>query len=138
VSAADARTGFSVERDAASAEYLDAAAEGRLLIRRCPVCGAFYGPDRRRCRDSDELEWVPAAGTGTLVSWAADPIVIAPELASPDGTKSVFGYVELDEGPWIQAAIVDSAPDDLANGAAMTVQFIRPGGGEAIPAFALS
>ncbi|MET0920858.1 MAG: OB-fold domain-containing protein [Acidimicrobiia bacterium] len=138
MTATDASSGFSIQRDGASAEYFDAAAEGSLLIRRCPVCGDLYPPEQRRCRDSDALESVPAAGTGKLVTWAADPLVVAPELTAPDGQRSVFGIVELDEGPWLQAPILGCSPDDLAADARMTVCFVRPGGGEAIAAFTLA
>jgi uncharacterized OB-fold protein len=127
---------FSVIRDERSAPFFDATAEGRLLIRHCPVCGTAYPPQARRCSDSDELEWMVATGEGTLVTWAVDhaPPLDA-TLGSPDGVTSAFGIVELTEGPWMQVPIIDPAPASLSEGTAMRVQFIRPGGGEAIPAF---
>ena len=127
---------FTVIRDERSAPFFDAAAEGRLMIRRCPVCGTAYPPQARRCSDSDELEWMVSTGESTLVTWAVDhdPPLDA-TLASPDGVTSVFGIIELTEGPWMQVPIIDPAPGSLSEGMAMRVQFIRPGGGEAIPAF---
>jgi hypothetical protein len=129
-------SGFAIERDDASAPFFDAAAEGTLLIRRCPVCGTAYPPNRTRCADSDELEWVAAGGSAVLVSWAIDHAApLDPALASPAASTSTYGLVELDEGPWLQVPIVGVAPDDLAEGIAMRVQFVRPGDGEAMPAF---
>jgi uncharacterized OB-fold protein len=128
--------GFRVERDDASAVFFNAAADGVLLIRRCPVCGTRYPPQQLRCADSDELEWTPSAGTGVLVSWAVDhapPLDAA--LASPDGVTSVFGLVELDEGPWVQVPLVATEPTLLREGMALQVTFIRPGEGEPVPAF---
>jgi uncharacterized OB-fold protein len=129
-------SGYSVERDAASGPFFDATGQGRLLIRRCPVCGTAYPPHQRRCHDSDQLDWVAASGNGVLVTWAVDhaPPLDA-VLASPDGVTSTFGLVELDEGPWWQVPIVGVDPASLHEGIAMTVTFVRPGEGEALAAF---
>ena len=130
-------SGFRIERDERSAEFYDATGADRLLIRRCPVCGTLHPPQVAHCVDSDTLEWQEADGTGTLIAWAVDHSApLDPALAAPDGATAVFGFVELTEGPWMQVPIVDADPASLAVGAAMTVRFIRPGGGEAIPAFA--
>jgi uncharacterized OB-fold protein len=129
-------TGFRVERDDASAAFFDAAATGVLLLRRCPVCGETFTSSRPRCAHTDDLEWVPAAGTGALVTWAVDHAPpLDPVLAAPDGLTSVFGIVELDEGPWIQVAIVGTDPAGLREGTPMRVEFVRPGEGETIPVF---
>jgi uncharacterized OB-fold protein len=128
--------GFSVTRDEASAPFYDGTASDRLLIRRCPQCGTFHPPQARRCVDSDELEWAQALGTGVLISWAVDhgPPLDA-VLAAADGRTSAYGIVELDEGPWMQVPLVGVDPDSLSEGMAMRVTFVRPGDGEAIPAF---
>ena len=131
-------TGFTIERDEASAPFFDAAAQGTLLIRRCPTCGTLHPPQQRRCADSEVLEWVPASGSALLVSWAVDHVPpLDPVLASSAGAVSVFGWVELDERPWMQVAIVDSDPAALHEGAGLHVRFVRPGDGETIPVFAL-
>jgi uncharacterized OB-fold protein len=127
-------SGFRIERDDASAAFFDAAARGVLLLRRCPGCGAVYAPNRQRCRDRDDLEWAEASGEGVLVTWAVDhQDPLDPSLAGPDGHTSVFGFVELAEGPWLQVPIVDTDPVELRAGLPMVVRFLRPGGGEAIP-----
>jgi hypothetical protein len=127
---------FRVIRDEPSAPFFDATAEGRLLIRRCPVCATAYPPQARCCRDSDELEWMVATGQGTLVTWAVDHFrPLDATLGSPDGLTSVVGIVELTEGPWMQVPIIDPTPASLTEGMAMRAHFVRPGGGEAIPAF---
>ena len=129
-------TGFSVERDEASAAFFGAAGRGVLLLRHCRGCGAYLQPQARRCQDSGALEWAEASGRATLVSWAVDyALPLCDELAGPDGGSSAFGIVELDEGPWLQVAIVGADPSELTEGRRMRVLFVRPGGGEAVPAF---
>lgn len=128
---------FAIERDERSAPFFDAAAEGHLLIRRCASCGLAYAPHVARCRDGEDLTWEQTSGEGALVTWAVEhtPPLDA-VLASPDGTAVVFGFVELTEGPWLQVPIVDADPATLHAGIAMRVRFVRPGDGEAMPAFA--
>jgi uncharacterized OB-fold protein len=129
-------TGFRAVRDEASAVFYDAAAAGTLLIRRCPTCGTRYPPQQRRCHDSETLEWVEASGVAAVVSWAVDHVPPPdPVFAAVDGTSLIFGWVELDEGPWMQVAIVDADPATLHEGTSLRVRFVRPGGGEAIPIF---
>jgi uncharacterized protein len=128
---------FRVERDELSTPFFEATERGRLLIRRCPNCARAYRPQVEGCGDSDSLGWEAAKGVGILVSWAVDHSTpLDHTLTSPDGSKVTFGIVELDEGPWLQVPIVGCDPSSLEEGMEMHVRFIRPGGGEAIPAFA--
>lgn len=125
-----------LQRDAESAPFFDATAEGRLLIRRDRSTGALVAPTEQSGPDgSADLEWVRAAGTGTIASWAA--IHGKPDA---DGRTSpvVVAIVELTEGPWLRAQIVRAAPEDVRTGMAVTAEFERPEGGEAIPVFALA
>jgi len=129
-------TSFSIERDDATAAFFDAAREGRLLIRRCVVCRRLHPPQQERCADSDELEWVDAAGTGTLVTWSVDHgAPPAPELLDAAGEGAVIGIVELAEGPWLNAALPGVDPSDLSVGMPVHVEFVALGGGEPVPVF---
>ena len=129
-------TDFAIARDDASAEFFDAAAEGTLLVRRCPTCSQVYAPHHHGCGDGSELEWVPAAGTASLVTWAVEHSPpLDPLLATPDGSSTILGVVELDEGPWMHVPIVGVDPSSLRAGTPMAVSFVTPGGGEAVPAF---
>ncbi|MET7327477.1 OB-fold domain-containing protein [Nonomuraea sp. NPDC005650] len=118
-----------VHRDAATAEFFDGTARGELLIRRCAACGAHSAPQARTCPQcaSPELSWTAAAGTGLVVSWS----VVHGKGAPP----FVVGIVELDEEPWIQAQIVEIAPEHVYGGLRVRVAFEHPEGGEAIPVF---
>lgn len=129
-------TDFHIERDDPSAPFFDAAREGRLLIRRCPACGRLFVPHQDHCPDGDELEWVAAEGTATLVTWTVDHGAgVSPELTSATGAGEVSGIVELTEGPWLHTAVPGVDPAALEAGLAMRVEFVTLGGGEPVPTF---
>jgi len=124
----------AISRDEASAPFFDAAAGGQLLIRRCADCGHWTVPYTRmgqvldRCPNctSARLEWAPASGDATLVTWTV--------VHTREGPLRPVGVVELAEGPWLTAP-VDADPASLAAGMALEVGFERPGGGEPVPLF---
>jgi uncharacterized OB-fold protein len=127
---------FRIERDEASAPYFDAARVGRLVVRRCAVCGRLFPPNQVECPDGDALTWEPVAGTATLVTWAVDDgTSTAPELADAAGDGEVIGIVELDEGLWLNTALPGVDPADLRDGLPMRVDFLPLGGGEPVPVF---
>jgi hypothetical protein len=127
-----------IGRDEHSAPFFDAAQRGELLIRRCPACGRWFGPDARTCTDCTgcELVWQPAAGTAALVTWAV--VHSAPHGIFSDQLPYVTAYVELTEGPWLSARIVGNAPGELRAGAGLTVTFISADEGESYPVFRLT
>lgn len=122
----------TVERDEVSAPFFDAAANGVLLIRRCPSCHHSYAPQVRWCPacDSAVLEWTPATGTGRLVSWG-----IVHARADGAAPAVVLGLVELDEGPWLHSRLRVADPEHLRSGTPMQVGFHHPEDGEPIPVF---
>jgi uncharacterized protein len=114
-----------ISRDEASAAFFDGTANGELLLRQCRSCGRFSPPQVSQCLycESTSLDWQPAAGTATLISWAI------PHDRS--GTAiAVAGLVELTEGPWLPARIVDVSADQLTAGLPLTVEFERSGDDE--------
>jgi uncharacterized OB-fold protein len=125
----------AVQRDDRSAPFFDAAAKGQLLIKRCTGCEHFLPPARIRCRvcQSALLEWVPASGAASLVSW----IVVHGRPVSPDAEpeRSWVGLVELEEGPWIYAALVDVDESELTAGVGLSVDFVTPADSEPLPVF---
>ena len=127
---------FRIERDDASAPFFDAARDGRLLIRRCPACGRLFAPQQHECPDGSALEWAPAAGTATLVTWSVDHGAgISPQLTSAAGEGEVIAIVELTEGPWLHTAVPGVDPAALSAGMPMRVEFLPLGGGEPVPTF---
>jgi uncharacterized protein len=124
-----------VERDHATAEFLDAAADGRFLLRRCPD-GHYSEPAAVQCTTCDAalLAWAPAEGGASLVSWA-----VAWSKPGPGGepVAAVLVIAEFDEGPWWWSCLEGADPAGLAVGTRLRIAF-RDGGGEAVPVFELA
>jgi uncharacterized OB-fold protein len=120
----------AAQRDDASSAFFDGTATGELRLRRCDHCGQLRPPDARGCPQchAEACTWVAVTGRGRLISWA-----VLHDRESPS-TRPV-GIVELDEGPWITTPLVDLGDTPLDVGLNLEVTFVRPGGGEAIPAF---
>ena len=128
--------GPAVERDEASAGFFDAAAEGRLAVRRCPAGDGLFAPEVRRCpRCGAATEWTAVSGRGRLVSWAI--VHRSPHPAFAQLVPFATAVVELEEGPWLHARLDVDDPSRLAAGAPVVVAFQRPPDGESVPFFVL-
>lgn len=121
-----------IERDAKSAPFFDAAARDELLIKRCEHCHQALPPEAVVCTTCGrtELSWMPAAGTGTLVSWTV--VHRAPNRAYADLVPYTVGIVELTEGPWLYGRIVADAP---TAGLLLRAEFVHAEGTESHPIF---
>lgn len=119
-----------IVRDAKSAEFFDAAAADRLMIRRCAGCGLFLPPEAVVCTTCAraELDWVTATGTGVLASYAVVHRAPHPTYHVP----YTIGIVELDEGPWLYARVTARRP---VVGLPVRVVFQHPDEGESFPVF---
>ncbi|MEU1102995.1 OB-fold domain-containing protein [Streptomyces tibetensis] len=94
------------EPDAFTRTYWDAAAEGRLLIRRCVACGRAHHYPREFCPHcwSEDVRWETASGRATLYTWS---VVHRNDLPPfPDRVPYVAAVVELAEGPRMMTEIV--------------------------------
>ncbi len=128
-----------VRRDDFSAPFFDAAARGKLVIRRCvnghfiaPYLGATAG-SAARCPDcqTEEIEWYEATGAATLVSW-----IVTHLKEDQGGGLKYSGLVEVEEGPWMYALLDLPADPVLSVGLPLTVGFVATDdGGETIPVF---
>lgn len=90
--------------DPLSRPFWEAAARGELVLQRCSACGRhqFYARPFCLACESDGVEWVRAAGTGTVYSVTTVRIQWVPELEPP----YQVAIVELDEGPRLTSGIV--------------------------------
>lgn len=122
----------AIERDAKSAEFFDAAARDKLMIKRCRGCDQALAPEAAVCTTcaGTALAWAPATGSATLVSWTV--VHRAPNRALTGLTPYTVGVVELAEGPWLYAAIQTAAPEV---GQPLRAAFRHPAAGEAYPVF---
>ncbi|MFJ4539274.1 Zn-ribbon domain-containing OB-fold protein [Streptomyces tibetensis] len=94
------------EPDAFTRTYWDAAAEGRLLIRRCGACGRAHHYPREFCPHcwSEDVTWETASGRATLYTWS---VVHRNDLPPFSGrVPYVAAVVELAEGPRMMTEIV--------------------------------
>jgi uncharacterized OB-fold protein len=123
-----------VTRDEFSAGFFDAAAQGLLAVRRCEnnhflaASLGYMGP-ALRCPEclTGNIEWVPASGEASLVSWTI--------VHDKGGGTRTVGMVELAEGPWMLAALGVDSDEELTPNMPLRVDFVRPDGSEALPVF---
>ncbi|MGA5205111.1 Zn-ribbon domain-containing OB-fold protein [Streptomyces variegatus] len=124
------------EPDAFTRTYWDAAAEGRLLIRRCGACGRAHHYPREFCPHcwSEDVTWETASGRATLYTWSVVHRNDLPPFS--DRVPYVAAVVELAEGPRMMTEIVREGGDrvgadpDLSGGTELEVAFR-----EGIPVF---
>ena len=111
-------------------EYFDAAAAGKLMLKKCGDCGEHHHFPRALCPFcfSDKVQWVQAKGTGEIYSYSvsrrAGPIVYC------------IAYVTLDEGVTMLTNIVDCDLDTVKVGQKVKVTFKTTEGGVSMPVFA--
>lgn len=115
--------------NAESQRYFDAAARGTLLIGRCNACGQVHFYPRSLCPFcfSDNTEWVPAAGSGTIYSYSTSHRGVP--------IPYTIAYVTLDEGVTMMTNLVDCDVDKLEIGQRVRVVFKQADGGQHIPMF---
>lgn len=108
--------------------FWDAAAEGRLLIKKCVTCGQVHFYPRAICPfcGSDKTEWVSASGRGTVYSYSVMRRVPIPYA---------LAYVTLEEGVTMMTNIVDGDLDAIRIGQRMTAAFKPSEGGPPVPMF---
>lgn len=119
------------EQDGFTRSYWQAAAEGRLLLRRCRAdgCGAAHHYPREFCPRcwSEDVVWEQAAGDATLYTWS----VVHRNDLPPFGARVpyVAAVVQLAEGPRMMTEIIDCPEDRLRVGMALTAAFRTEGAG---------
>ena len=110
--------------------FWDAAAEGRLLYKRCEACGEPHYYPRALCPFclSDRTVWVQSAGNGTIYSFSP--------MRRGTPVPYAIAYVALDEGCTMMTNLVDCDFDALAIGQRVKVTFRPSEDGAPVPVFA--
>jgi uncharacterized protein len=124
-----------VSRDAATREFFDGTSAGEFLLRHCTACDALSAPQAAQCERccSAALDWRPASGEATLVSWT---IAHGRPDASGVAYRTILGIAELAEGPWWWSQVVDADPALLHVGIPLRISFQRSDDQhEAMPVF---
>ena len=108
--------------------FFDAAAQGRLLIKKCAACGEPHHYPRALCPFcfSDRTEWTQASGRGTIYSYSVMRRVPVP---------FALAYVTLEEGVTMMTNIVDCDLDAIRIGQPVKVVFKPTDGGPPVAMF---
>ncbi len=110
--------------------YFEAAAQGRLLVKKCADCGEVHHYPRGACPFclSPNVAWQDAKGTGTIYTYSVT------RRAGP--VPYCIAYVTLDEGIMMLTNIVDCDIDTVRIGQRVKVTFKKTSGGVSVPMFA--
>jgi uncharacterized OB-fold protein len=116
---------FPVRRDVDSAAFFDGTARDEFLLVHDTTTDSYLDPTADTSVDPGRYELVPAAGTGTVVSWS---VVHARGADGP--TRTVVGIVQFDEGPWWWGEFSGVDPDADLRDARVRVIYVPSGAGE--------
>jgi uncharacterized protein len=110
--------------------YFEAAAQGKLLLKKCSDCNEVHHFPRAICPFcfSDRTDWVEAKGGGTIYSYSVT------RRAGP--IPYCIAYVTLDEGISVLTNIVDCDLDAVKIGQKVKLTFKKTEGGVSMPMFA--
>ena len=110
--------------------YFDAAAQGKLIVRKCADCGEHHHYPRSICPHcfSANTQWVDAKGTGTIYTCSV--------LRRGVPVPYCIAYVTLEEGVSMMTNIVDCDLDAVRIGQKVKVVFKPTDGGPPVPMFA--
>jgi uncharacterized OB-fold protein len=108
--------------------FWEAAAKGRLLLKRCTACGRAHHYPRSVCPfcGSDRTEWTESSGRGVIYSFSVM------RRATP---PYVIAYVTLEEGVTMMTGLVDCDFDALGIGQPVRVAWTPTDGGPPVPMF---
>ncbi|MFI9822879.1 Zn-ribbon domain-containing OB-fold protein [Streptomyces sp. NPDC052013] len=112
------------EADAFTRTYWEAAAEGRLLIRRCADCSRAHHYPREFCPHcwSEHVTWERASGRAALYTWSVVHRNDLPPFAGR--TPYIAAVVDLAEGPRMMTELVlTQAADEPRAGMELEVTF---------------
>jgi uncharacterized OB-fold protein len=107
--------------------------DGELRYQRCEACGESNFPPSEHCRQclSNELRWTTSKGVGEIYSWTVVHRPVSPEFEPPYAPA----IITLDEGYQMLTNVVGVAPEELAIGKRVQVQFHAIGPDLTLPYF---
>ncbi|MDR2858382.1 MAG: zinc ribbon domain-containing protein [Novosphingobium sp.] len=102
-------------------EFWQAAAENRLLFKRCKACSRAHYYPRALCPfcQSSETEWWPSSGRGTIYSYS---------VARREAIPCAPVVVELEDGIRLTSVVVHADLDALHIGGEVTLHTLRGAG----------
>jgi uncharacterized protein len=115
--------------------FWDAVADDTLVMQRCTADGHVRFPVSEVCPRclSEDYEWVPLSGQGTVLSKVTFHRAYKPEWA--DRVPYDVLFVQLDEGPRMFSGPADDAQGRLQIGDRVEARFEETPGGNRVPVF---
>lgn len=124
-----------VVEDAIDQPFWDACRGHVLLVYRCGICAESFWPAGCCPRHGmEDMEWVPANGTGSLHTWT---VVHQKYSKSFTEERTVVAVVKLDEGPLMHTNLIGSDGTDLQIGLPVEVTFQKTNTESVLPVFQL-
>lgn len=117
------------------APFLTAAKQRKLVVQKCRGCGLPRFPAREVCSAcwSDQSDWVPVSGRGTVYSFYWMHQIYHPGFAAEVPYAVVV--VELEEGPRLTTNVVGCTHDQLRIGLPVEAVFEDVSDEAALPKF---
>jgi uncharacterized protein len=113
-------------------EFWSAAASGRLLIQRCPSCGARQFYPRQVCATCGGTpEWEEASGDGVVHTFT----IVRQNGVKPfkEELPYVVAMIELPEGPRMMGNVTGCDPEAVTVGMAVRAYAVKVEDGVAVP-----
>jgi uncharacterized OB-fold protein len=104
-----------------SQPFWDGCRRGELLFQRCGRCATANFLPTPACRSclSPDLAWERSAGRGTVYSWTVVHRPQTPAFTVP----YAVAIIDIDEGYQMMSNLIGLAPDDVAIGLRVEVDF---------------
>ncbi|MFE5260652.1 bifunctional MaoC family dehydratase N-terminal/OB-fold nucleic acid binding domain-containing protein [Streptomyces coelicoflavus] len=121
----------AINRD--NAFFFEGAQEHRLLVQRCAACSALRHPPGPCCPECNSLEWdtVQASGRGHVYSYVVNHHPRHPAFDFPH----LVAVVELAEGTRLITNLTGVAPDDVAIGMPVVLDWLDADPDLTLPVF---
>ena len=122
--------------DSMTAWYWNQAAQERLVVSRCRVCGTFHFYPRPICPNCGahaNFEWVVSSGRGSVYSFSI--VRRPPSEAFADRVPYAVCIIALDEGVHLMSNLVNCALVDVKIGARVQVTYKDLSNGLKLPIF---
>lgn len=119
--------------DEVTARWWDATRDRRLVLQRCRDCGHWQHYPRSLCTScgGTDLDFEPAAGTGTVDTYTEVHRAVRPDLPAP----YIVARVRLDEGPIFLTHLVGVDADQPLIDRTVEVDWSPPTDGRHLPVF---
>ena len=106
-----------------SGEFYAWCRQGELRFQRCTDCGTFRHVPRQLCADCNSFawEWARSSGRGAVYTWTVVQRALHPAFL--DATPMAPVVVEMEEGVRLLGNMIDCAPQELAIGMSVEVEF---------------